>query len=115
MHRKHQIEDTILVFLVTQEMEGNNRQYEGKVKSRYTPWVALGEEKVKLLLFLSPNLCFQTGSEAHPASCTVGTGGSFPGGKTRPGRVADHSPPSSAEVKKVGAIPPLTQMCLYGA
>jgi hypothetical protein len=27
-------------------------------------------------------------------------GGSFPGGKARPGRDANHSPPSSAEVKK---------------
>jgi hypothetical protein len=26
-------------------------------------------------------------------------GGPFPGGKARPGRDADHSPPSSAEVK----------------
>jgi hypothetical protein len=43
-------------------------------------------------------LCVQTGSEAHPASCTMGTGGPFPGGKARPGRDADHSPPSSAEV-----------------
>jgi hypothetical protein len=34
------------------------------------------------------NLCVQTGSEAHPASCTVGTGGPFPGGKARPGRDA---------------------------
>jgi hypothetical protein len=42
----------------------------------------------------SSNLCVQTGSGAHPASCTVGTGGSFPGGKARPGR------DSSAEVKK---------------
>jgi hypothetical protein len=40
----------------------------------------------------------QTGSEAHPASCTMGTGGPFPGGKARPGRDADHSPSSSAEV-----------------
>jgi hypothetical protein len=48
----------------------------------------------------SSNLCVQTGSGAHPASCIVGTGGSLPGGKGRPGRVADHSPPSSAEVKK---------------
>jgi hypothetical protein len=31
----------------------------------------------------------------------IGTGGSFPG------RKADHSPPSSAEVKNGGAIPPL--------
>jgi hypothetical protein len=33
-----------------------------------------------------------------PASYPMGTGGSFPGVK-RPGREADHSPPSSAEVK----------------
>jgi hypothetical protein len=45
------------------------------------------------------NPCVQTGSEAHPASYPLGTGGSFPGGKARPGRDADHSPPSSAEVK----------------
>jgi hypothetical protein len=38
------------------------------------------------------------GSGAHPASCTMGTG-SFSGVK-RPGRGADHTPPSSAEVKK---------------
>jgi hypothetical protein len=30
----------------------------------------------------------------------MGTGGSFPGGKSRPARDADHSPPSSPEVKK---------------
>jgi hypothetical protein len=46
----------------------------------------------------SSNLCVQTGSGAHPASYTMGTGGPFPGGKARPGRDADHSPPSSAEV-----------------
>jgi hypothetical protein len=48
----------------------------------------------------SPGLCVQTGSVTHPASCTVGTGGSFPGGKARPVRDADHSPPSNGEVKK---------------
>jgi hypothetical protein len=42
--------------------------------------------------------CVQTGSGAHPASCPMGTGGSFPGGKAGPGRDADHSPPSSTEV-----------------
>jgi hypothetical protein len=36
----------------------------------------------------------------YPASYTMGTGGSFRGSKTRPGRDADHSPPSSAEDKK---------------
>jgi hypothetical protein len=48
----------------------------------------------------SSSLFVQTGSEAHPASCTVGTGGPFPGGKAWPGRDADHSSPSSAEVVK---------------
>jgi hypothetical protein len=46
----------------------------------------------------SSNLCVQTGSGAHPASCTMGTRDPYPGGKARPGRDADHSPPSSAEV-----------------
>jgi hypothetical protein len=47
----------------------------------------------------SSSLCVQTSSEAHPASCTMGTGGPFPGDKVRPRRDADHSPPSSAEVE----------------
>jgi hypothetical protein len=47
---------------------------------------------------ISSRLCVQTGSWAHSASCTMGTGGPIPGGKARPGRDADHSPPSSAEV-----------------
>jgi hypothetical protein len=47
----------------------------------------------------SSSLCVQTGSGAHPASYPMGTGGPFPGDKVRPGRDADHSPPSSAEVK----------------
>jgi hypothetical protein len=42
--------------------------------------------------------CVHTDSGAHPASYPMGTGGPFPGGKARPGD-ADHSPPSSAEVK----------------
>jgi len=45
-----------------------------------------------------------TGSGAHPASCTMGTG-SFPGGKERPGRDADPSPPSSAVAHESRAIP----------
>jgi hypothetical protein len=46
----------------------------------------------------SSSLFVQTGSGAHPASYAIGTGGPFSGGKARPGRDADHSPPSSAEV-----------------
>jgi hypothetical protein len=40
----------------------------------------------------SSTLYVQTGSGAHPASCSKGTGGPFSGGKARPGRNADHSP-----------------------
>jgi hypothetical protein len=40
----------------------------------------------------------QNGSEAHPASCAVGTG-SFPGVKW-PWRGVDHPPPSRAEVNE---------------
>ena len=40
----------------------------------------------------------QTGPEANPASCTMGTG-SFPGGEVRLGRDTDPSPPSSSKVK----------------
>ena len=36
----------------------------------------------------------QTGPGAYPASCKMGTGSFW--GKVRPGRAADHSPPSSA-------------------
>jgi hypothetical protein len=53
----------------------------------------------------SSSLCVQTTSEAHPASYPMVTEGSFVGGEARPGRDADHSPPSSQEW--VGAIPPL--------
>jgi hypothetical protein len=41
----------------------------------------------------SCSFCVQTGSAVHPASCAMGTGC-----KARPGRNADHSSPSSAEV-----------------
>jgi hypothetical protein len=54
----------------------------------------------------SSNLCVQTGSKAHPASCPMDTEGPFPGGKARPGRDADHSPPSSAEVKNEYLLSP---------
>jgi len=46
----------------------------------------------------------QTGSEAHPASYTMGTG-SFPGVKW-PGCGIDHPPPSSAEVKETVELYP---------
>jgi hypothetical protein len=51
-------------------------------------------------------LSVQTGSRAHPASYPIGTGGSFPGGKAARG-VKLTTPPSSAEVKNGGVVPPL--------
>jgi hypothetical protein len=48
----------------------------------------------------SSSLCVQTGSGAHPAFSPVGTGGSFPRAEAQPGCDADHTPPSSAKVKK---------------
>jgi hypothetical protein len=47
----------------------------------------------------SCSLCVQTSSKAHPASYPMGTGGSFPRDTAWPGHKADHSHPSSAEVK----------------
>jgi hypothetical protein len=44
----------------------------------------------------SSSPCIQTGSGAHPASYPMGTGGPLPGVKARPGRDADHSPPSGS-------------------
>jgi hypothetical protein len=54
----------------------------------------------------------QTTSGAHPVSYPIGKGGSSPGVK-QPGREADHSPPTSAEVKKTWiytSAPPYTFM-----
>jgi hypothetical protein len=51
-------------------------------------------------------------SDAHPVSYTMGTGGSLAGAKG-PGRVADHSPPISADTKKTWiytSIPPYAFM-----
>jgi hypothetical protein len=48
----------------------------------------------------SSNFCVETSSGFHPASYTVGTGGSFPRAKTWLGHDADRLPPLSAEVKK---------------
>jgi hypothetical protein len=42
------------------------------------------------------------GSGVHPASCKMGTRGSFLGGKVWLGHDADHSPPSGAEAKDRG-------------
>jgi hypothetical protein len=45
------------------------------------------------------SMLVQNGSGIHPASYPMGTGGALSLGVKRPGREADHLPPSSAEVK----------------
>jgi hypothetical protein len=52
-----------------------------------------------------------TGPGVHPVSSHCVPGTLYPGVK-RPAREADHSPPSSAEVKNGGAIPPLPHVFL---
>jgi hypothetical protein len=57
----------------------------------------------------SSSLCVQTGSGIHTASCTIGTGSPFPGGKAQPGRDADHSPhlvPRSRMSRSYTSSPP---------
>jgi hypothetical protein len=51
----------------------------------------------------------QTGSGAHAASYTMGTGSCFPGEKWQK-HEADHSPPTSPYVNNGEAIPPLSHM-----
>jgi hypothetical protein len=51
----------------------------------------------------------QTNTGAYLASSIMGTGTLSPGAKLQ-GREADHSALSTAEVKKDGAIPPLSDM-----
>jgi hypothetical protein len=70
----------------------------------YSDWLRAGRPRGRSSrpggwkIFTSPIV--QTGSGVHPTSYTMGTRGSFPRVK-RPGREADHSPPTSAEVNKI--------------
>jgi hypothetical protein len=62
-------------------------------------------------------LCVQTGYGAHPASCTMDTGGPFSGAKARPGRDADHSPhlvPRSSVSRSYISSPPSAFMACVG-
>jgi hypothetical protein len=61
----------------------------------------------------SPHHRVQNDSGAHPASCPMGTRGYFHGMK-RPGSEADHSPPSSAEVKNVWSYASTPPVHLHG-
>jgi hypothetical protein len=66
---------------------------------------------------ISSNLCVQTGSGAHPASCTMGTGCPFPGGKSAAGRDAVHSPhlvKGSIKSRSYNSSPPSASMACSG-
>jgi hypothetical protein len=54
---------------------------------------------------LPSNLCVQTSSEAHPASCTMGTGGPFLGAKRGRGVTLTTHPIYCQGQKLVGATP----------
>jgi hypothetical protein len=53
---------------------------------------AIGDRSPAEAKDFSSSLCVQTGSEAHPASYTVGTRGPFSGGKAWPRHDTEHSP-----------------------
>jgi hypothetical protein len=53
------------------------------------------------------NLCVQTGSEVHPASCTVGTGGPFPGAKRGRGVTLTTHPHLMPSPRMSMSYPPL--------
>jgi hypothetical protein len=66
--------------------------------SRYSDWLRTGRSGDRIPVGARFFSHIQTGPRTHPVSFTMATG-SFPGVK-RPGRGADHQPPSSAEVMK---------------
>jgi hypothetical protein len=55
----------------------------------------------------------QTGSRAHPASCSVGTGAPSLGVKW-PGHYVKHSPPFNAKVKNERSYTATPTICLHG-
>jgi len=62
----------------------------------YSEWLRAGRSGNRIPVGARFSASVQTGPGAYPASCTMGNR-VFPGGKVRPGRDADHSPPSNAE------------------
>ena len=70
-------------------------------RRRDSDWLRAGRQRSRSSsLGRVRDFLFSMSSRLAPASYTMGTGGSFPEVK-RPGRKADHSPPTSAEVKKI--------------
>jgi hypothetical protein len=98
----HKTIDTLFLWLGISMLKHLNRASSGSIVSGYRldDWAIEDRSPAGAKDFYC-SLCVQTGSGAHSASCTVDTGDPFPEGKARPGRDADHSPPSSTEVENV--------------
>jgi hypothetical protein len=87
---------------------GMTQWYSAELRSRRSGVrIPAGAEKFSLYHLI------QTGSGGHPASYPLDTMGSFPGVK-RPGREADHSPPSNAEIKNAWSYTSTPPLSLHG-
>jgi hypothetical protein len=65
----------------------------------------------------SSSLCAQTGSEAHPASCSMDTRGPFPGAKRGPGvtlTTHPHLAPRSGMSRSYNSSPPSASVAWSG-
>jgi hypothetical protein len=84
------------------------------IGERYSNWLQAGQLGFRVPVGSRFSLLHvvQTGSGTHPASYPMGTG-AFSLGIKQPGLEADHSPPTSADVKKTW-IYTSTPPCLYG-
>jgi hypothetical protein len=98
----YSIEIEEIVFYVIYQSLKRKRYSSVGIPTDWTAEVRFQAEPGNLPLFHN----VQTISGAHPDFRLMRTRRSFPGGK-RPGREADHSPLSSAEVKNCGVIRPL--------
>jgi hypothetical protein len=75
----------------------------GSGVAQYSVWLRTGQWGIGVQFLAGPtdfssSLCVQTGSEAQPASCTMGTGGPFPGAKRSWGVTLTTHPQPSAKV-----------------
>jgi hypothetical protein len=75
-----------VIFYVALDVYYRSRGSSGSIVSGYgLDDRAIGVRSPAGTKDFSSSLCVQTGSEAHPASCTMGTVGPFPGGKSAAG------------------------------
>jgi hypothetical protein len=74
-------------------------EFSGKIPIKwYSDSLRVGRSGDRIPVEATFSAPIQTDSDAHPASCTMGTGSSL--GARRPERGTDHPPPSTAEVHR---------------